>query len=153
MKAAHLLVFFVVLMGISGQLVILRLKHTNDPKARLRAYWLILSWLWLATITAGWVTGPRDLWYVHLKAGEATWLPGPVQFWLIVGISLTALFVPLVLVLRRPPTASKVARYRKVTFLPPRDSARALLVGAAVDYGRDLRGDALPQLPSSIPPH
>jgi CAAX protease family protein len=120
MKAAHLIVLFIVCMGISDQFVILRLKHNNDPKAKLRAYWLILSWLWLATIAASWITGPRALWFAHLQATEARWLPASVYIWMIAGISLTALFVPLILILRKPSMAAQIARaLQKVRFFLP----------------------------------
>ena len=110
MKATHLLVLFMVFMAIGDQFFILRLKLTHAPKARLHAYWLILSWLWLATIAAAWITGRQALWYASLNPGEARWLPGSVVAGLIAVIALTALLLPVVLVMRKPSAAPKLAR-------------------------------------------
>jgi membrane protease YdiL (CAAX protease family) len=110
MKATHLLVLFMLFMAIGDQVFILRLKLPHGPKARLHAYWLILSWLWLATIAAVWITGPRALWYASLNPGEGRWLPGSVVAGLIAVISLIALFLPVVFVMRKPSAAPKLAR-------------------------------------------
>jgi len=123
MKANHLLVFFMVFMAIADQFFILRLKRTNNPMARLHTYWLILGWLWLATITAVWIAGPRALWYAHLNPTEGKWLPGPLELGLIGIVSLAALFMPVVVVTRKPAAASNLARaLDKLRFFLPTTS-------------------------------
>jgi membrane protease YdiL (CAAX protease family) len=109
MKASHLLVFFILLMGVGDQVFILRLKLTHGPKARLHAYWLILSWLWLATIAAAWIIGPRAVWYASLNPGEGKWLPGSLVAGLIAFLSLAVLLTPVVVVARKPSAAFKLA--------------------------------------------
>jgi uncharacterized protein len=110
MKATHLLFLFILFMGIWDQFVILRLKRRHDPSARLHSYWLILSWLWVATIAAFWIMGPQAIWYGHLNPGEAKWLPGSFLIWLIAAISLFALLLPVAVVAHRPASAAKLAR-------------------------------------------
>lgn len=110
MKTTHLLVLLILCMGIWEQFVILRLKHTHNPKARLHSYWLILCWLWLATIAAFWVMGPQAIWYAPLSPGEAKWLPGSFLIWLIAVISLFALLVPVAVAAHRPSAAVKLVR-------------------------------------------
>jgi membrane protease YdiL (CAAX protease family) len=109
MKASHLLVFFILLMGIGDQVFILRLKLPHGPKARLHAYLLILSWLWLATIAAAWITGPRALWYAHLHPGEGKWVPGSLGAGLVAVISLAAMLAPVVFAARKPSAAPKLS--------------------------------------------
>jgi len=101
--------FFVLLMGMWNQFLILRLKLPHGPKARLRTYWLTLSWLWLATIAAVWIMGPRALWYARLNPGEGKWVPGSLVAGLIVVISLAAMLAPVVFVARKPSAIFKLS--------------------------------------------
>lgn len=109
MKASHFLVFFILLMGMWDQILALRLKLPHGPKARLHIYWLILSWLWLATIAAVCITGPRALWYARLSPGEGRWVPGSLVAGLIAVISLVAMLAPVVFAARKPSAASKLS--------------------------------------------
>ena len=109
MKAGHLLVFFMFLMGMCDQVLVLRLKLPHGPKARLHVYWLILGWLWLATIAAVCITGPRALWYAHLNSGEGKWVPGSLVADLIAVISLAAMLAPVAFAVRKPSATFKLS--------------------------------------------
>jgi len=109
MKASHLLVFFIFLMGMCDQVLALRLKLPHGPKARLHIYWLILSWLWLATIAAVCITGPRALWYARLSPEEGKWVPGGLATGLIAVISLAAMLAPVAFAARKPSAAFKLS--------------------------------------------
>jgi uncharacterized protein len=109
MKASHLLVFFILLMGMCDQVLALRLKLSHGPKARLHIYWLILSWLWLATIAAVCIMGPRALWYARLTPEEGKWVPGSLATGLIAVTSLAAMLAPVAFAARNPSAAFKLS--------------------------------------------
>lgn len=108
MKAAHLLVLFLICMGVGDQYAILRLKRTQAPGARLRVYWLILCWLWLATMAAIWIMGGRALWYPHVDPGESKWVPGHLVTGVIAIISIIALLLPIIVAARKKSAAQKL---------------------------------------------
>jgi CAAX protease family protein len=110
MTAAHLLAFFLIFVAPWDQVFILRLKRTNDPRARLRAYWHIVAWQWLATLAAVAILGPRALWYVHLNPADARWIPGKFVVECLAVVSLVVILGPLVVVARKPAAAPKLAR-------------------------------------------
>lgn len=110
MTAAHLLAFFIIFVAPWDQVFILRLKRTNDPGARLRAYWHIVAWQWLATIAAAAILGPRSLWYAQLNPADARWIPGKLVVGFLAVIALVVMLAPLVVVARKPESKLKLTR-------------------------------------------
>ncbi len=109
-KAAHLLVAFLIVFNILDQRAIGRLKKTTDPRARIRVYRFIFSWLWAATIAAAWLMGPQELFWAHRDRLSVSWLPGPVTAGIVAIAAFLALVGPLILLQRKPGAAANLSR-------------------------------------------
>jgi uncharacterized protein len=126
MTATHCLVAFIVGMGVFDQVAVLRLKLSCSPNSKLHVYWLLMAWLWTATIAAVLMQGPQALWYANLDSSDERFVPGALLTGLIAAVAFAALLMPLVLMLRKPATASKLsfALDRLRFFLPSNSRER-----------------------------
>jgi uncharacterized protein len=110
MLPAHLLAFFLIFIAPWDQYFLLRLKRKHVPGARLRAYWHIIAWQWLAVLSALLVVGPRSLWYAQFTAADSKWVPGKFLVGVLAVTALTFIVAPLVVVAKKPNSRIKLAR-------------------------------------------
>lgn len=110
MLPLHLLAFFLIFIAPWDQFFLMRLKREHRPGARLRAYWHIITWQWLAVISALVILGPRALWYAQPNPADARWIPGKLVVGVLAVISLAFMLVPPVLMARKPESRAKLAR-------------------------------------------
>jgi CAAX protease family protein len=126
MKLAHLLTALLVLLAVVDQLLIHRLKHTGEPRPRIRIYSLIMAGHWLATAWAAAIMGLPGLWNVSISPAMAKWIPQPWVIAVLVVISLCMIAAPAMLA-RRPRTASAVERaLARLSYILPQNRRERL---------------------------
>jgi len=126
MKSADLLAAFVALLLVTDQLALGHLKRTAEPRPRIRVYQQIMAGLWLATVWAAGIMGPRGLWRVSLSSGMAKLLPPSPIIAIFVLISVCAIALPALLV-RIPARAQGVAQaLGRLSYLLPQNQRERL---------------------------
>lgn len=137
MNGSHWLLAFLFIMGVGDQFFITRLKLPHGPKTKQRSYWLVLGWLWIATIWAVSIVGARTLWYADVDPSEVSWIPGKLATAIIALISFAVLLMPLWSIWRSPRAARKVsfALDRLRFFLPTNSTERFLWVLLSITAG------------------